>query len=70
MPNFWGDSIKFGSEHRFGDEQFAGEFVCYHYNNEKYSSIEEAEAALEIRRRYWPFLEYSRRLLVVVIPSG
>jgi len=41
----WGDSIKFGSEHRFGDEQFAGEFVCYHYNNEKYSSIEEAEAA-------------------------
>jgi len=41
----WGDSIKFGSEHRFGDEQFAGEFVCYHYNDEKYSSIEEAEAA-------------------------
>merc|ERR1712137_1357184 len=41
----WGDSIQFGSDHRFGDEQFAGEFICYHYNDEKYSTLEEAEAA-------------------------
>jgi len=41
----WGDSIEFGSEHRFGDDQFAGEFTCYHYNEEKYSSLLEAENA-------------------------
>merc|ERR1712137_512967 len=41
----WGDSIEFGSEHRFGDDRFAGEFTCYHYNEEKYSSLLEALAA-------------------------
>jgi len=37
----WGDSIEFGSNHRLGDEQFAGEFTCYHYE-EKYDSFATA----------------------------
>jgi len=41
----WGDSIKFGSHHRLGDDHFAGEFTCYHYNEEKYSDIFEAAAS-------------------------